>query len=208
MFDDDIFKEFKRLMNRQFGFNDDFFKNDWNDDMEDIFNEFKSIKTGKEKNDKKSKSYSISYRYGTGMKEPEIKVEGDVDDATLNRFLEGVQRRFNTSTLQGKKVNLLKPHIEKQQEQTEDSEEEIEAEAVIPFTDIHKTDNGSKITLEMPGISVDQVKVTIKEKGIDVHAEHSDKKYHKHVNLSFKPQNNPKISANNGIITIEIEKEK
>ena len=48
----------------------------------DLTFEFKSPKL-----DEKSKNYSISYKYQTGMKEPEIKVEGDATDEEINHFL-------------------------------------------------------------------------------------------------------------------------
>ena len=49
---------------------------------------------------KRSKGYKISYHFETGMDEPEIKIEGDIDEKELNQYLKGYDfgkdPRFNS----------------------------------------------------------------------------------------------------------------
>jgi len=69
-----------------------------------------------------------------------------------------------------------------------------------------ENDKGSIITVEMPGIGVDQVKIDTQGTKVKINAKYGDKKYYKSLNLAFKPSKKPNISANNGIITIEFLK--
>jgi len=203
MFDDnDPFEDVRKMMNRRFRFFNNFFDDDdFEKDVENMIKSTKNENYMEQKNHGKSKSYSISYRYGTGMKEPEIQVKGDVDQETINKFLRGVQKQFNGPRINSNNINLLKP-ISKSESESED----YELDAIIPFTDMVENDKGAIITLEMPGIGTEQIKVETNEKQVKISATYQDKKYHKSLDLSFKPNKTQKISANNGIITIEFLK--
>jgi len=203
----DIFDDFRKKLDQKFNLFDNFFSLNWEDEFDQFIDDTKKS-TKNNKKDQKSNSYSISYRYGTGMKEPEIQVRGNVDEETLNRFLKGVQKQFGAS-IDSKSINLLKPYKTKDQQNEETASEkdyENETGLIIPFTDVIDTKENVKITLEMPGISADLIKVQKDQNKIDISAETSTKKYHKRLTLKSKITGDPKISANNGIITIEYNK--
>ena len=43
---------------------------------------------------KEGKGYSLSYRYETGMEEPEITIKGDVDEKTVTKFVKNAEKTF------------------------------------------------------------------------------------------------------------------
>lgn len=198
MNDDDIFDEFNKGLKIRFNLFDDLFDSNFDEDNEDLRQRVK-----KDKNSK-SKSYSISYKYSTGMKEPEIKVQGDVDEKTLHHFLQNIEHQFEFPKMNNKSVRLLNPHKGDSKENS--MSEDLEKDAQIPFSDVIENKHELIVTLEMPGISADQIKAEYTKSGISVYGENGTKKYHKFIGLSFNPKKSPLISTNNGIITLKIEK--
>lgn len=80
------------------------------------FDEEFSLKTNS--NEGNTKAYSLSYEYKTGMDSPKITIKGDVDENTVNKFLEGVQKRFGThvSQLSKKQIKELPKHTDEETE--------------------------------------------------------------------------------------------
>ncbi len=97
---DDIFdymnKRFKKMFKEWSLFGEEF--DDMFKDVDETF-EIRSPKTRFSDTDGKSKSYSISYNYHTGMKEPEIRVSGDASDEDVEKFLNGIQKRFGNQLI-------------------------------------------------------------------------------------------------------------
>jgi len=196
---DDIFDEMKRIMNKKFDGFDNFFTDEF---LEDQLDKDQNKNTHKKPSKKKNnRSYSISYEYSTGMKEPKIIVRGEVDKETLNRFLKNINPQLSTSN-----ITELPQNGNEKLEESKLIENKEGKEIIVPFTDVINENNYTTITLEMPGIGVDQIKTHYNDSEIQIEAEYDAKKYQKSVKLNFKPKENPKITANNGIITIEIEK--
>lgn len=82
-FFDDYVKKMRNRFKKMFTFDDDFFNYDF---FKDELNEqFKIDYNRAKKGDPSNKSYSISYRYDSSMKEPQIRVEGDVDDEIVKQ---------------------------------------------------------------------------------------------------------------------------
>jgi HSP20 family molecular chaperone IbpA len=208
---EDMFDEIRKLIRHPFRgiIDDDLFGTDWAARLEE---EMKDWDKPKQKNGKSaksysnSKSYSISYRYGTGMKEPEIRIEGDVDKDTVDRFLSGISHQFDHAILPDlNKTHLLKPTIERTQEDAEDGGVDG-GNVKIPFSDVQDHGKSATVMLEMPGIGKEDVKVGIKGHDVNVTATNSDIKYHKTFKLNFKPSDDFEITATNGIISIELKK--
>ena len=190
---DDIFDEMRKMMKNPFkGFFD-------LDDFEPVMEEDQAIKEKRpKKKDNNTKSYSISYKYGTGMKEPEIKVEGDVDEKTLNDFLGSVKNSLGELPFLESTPNLL-------EEIRPSKDSDSESGVIEPFTDIQNHEKGATLTLEMPGIGQEDVKVDIDKDKVIISANHGNLNYRKQAQLGFKPKNAPHITAINGIITLEFE---
>jgi len=214
---DDIFEEMRKMMATPFkGFfdiEDPFADYDENLEESDHDKKEKAEKTLKENKIAQAmrkfrktgkpdqKSYSISYKFGTGMKEPEIRVEGDIDEKTVNRFLEGVSHQFGFDAIGSMDpAKLLKP-----KSVPSDAEDEAEGYSV-PFTDIQDNDKGSTAILEMPGIGKEHIKLEMKENKVIMTAVNGDIKYRKVMRLGFIPAKDPEMSANNGIIQIIFKK--
>ncbi len=171
----------------------------------------KNAKKITSKSDPSMKSYSISYRFGTGMKEPEIKVSGDVNRETIKQFMAGVPKFDFPANLDGKYIDLLKPKLHGLDEQPEEvdaaahpQENEKEVKEEIPvngcdnsFCDVIDTKTGALITLEMPGVGKDDVQYEFHNQHVIIHAENGNRKYNHDIPLNFTPVENPIITANN-----------
>lgn len=195
----DIFDEFNAHMREVFGdwsiFNDDF------DELIEDFNEQIKEEHVKEDNKKSKnknykKNYSISYRYETGMKEPEIYVEGDATQEDIDRFMKHVEKGFGKHLLgtEHPEVKMLSGGS------TQDANG-----FKIPTHEIHEEKEKAVVTLEMPGIGKKNIKIEQDKKNVTITAEKDELKYKKTIKLNFEPKLN-EITANNGIISIEFRK--
>jgi HSP20 family protein len=195
---DDIFdymnKRFKKMFKEWSLFDDDF------DEMFKDLDETLEIRAPKKRMNKdgKSKSYSISYKYQTGMKEPEIRVKGDATEKDVDRFLNGIQKRFGSHLLDLSDKKPLTIGLGSGEENTHGYK--------TPLMDIVDEKDYVELVLEMPGISKDDLKVETEGKVIHITAEHEDVKYKRDVTLDFKPKNKVVARENHGIITLHIDK--
>jgi hypothetical protein len=182
-FFDAINKRFKKMFKDWSFFDEDkdFFK-----DFNETF-EFKAPKSSGE-----SKNYSISYKYKTGMKEPEIRIEGDATNEEINHFLEGVQKRFGKHILgiSDKRSGYAIPE---------------RAVRNDPSIDLIEEEDKNIYTLEMPGIGKNDIKYNIKEYSVIISAKNNGIEYNKTIYTKFKPKK-VDITANNGIITFTLWK--
>jgi HSP20 family molecular chaperone IbpA len=190
IFDDDIFDQMRKIMQNPFSgfFNDSFFEEQTNiqEELE------KAIKTEPGK-DKKSKSYSISYKFGTGMKEPEIHVQGDIDQDTVNQFLKGLPKSSKEFGLDFGNAPQL-------------TTAKINPDATEPYTEIQETPEGLSIYMEMPGIGQKDIKTKWEKDTLIITGDREHTIYEKVIPVAFKAKKDVKIHANNGIITIEVQK--
>ena len=75
-----------------------------------------------------------------------------------------------------------------------------------PVVDVFEEEDYALIVAEMPGISAEDVRLEVKDDLLTIHAEGSDKKYHKEILLPksyFKDKMS--VSCNNGILEIKCE---
>jgi HSP20 family molecular chaperone IbpA len=159
----------------------DFF-GEFDEDLDELFEAL-------EENDgKKSKGYSMSYRWETGMEEPEITIKGDVDEKTVNKFLERAQKTFGHrfTQLKDKARHLL----------GNKSEEKVPQQEI----------NEQTFTLEMPGLSEKDVEVKIKKNQVKVRGQKDKIKYENSLRLAFEPKRYELI-ADNGLFAIKFYKD-
>jgi HSP20 family molecular chaperone IbpA len=199
-----------KMMKKMFNFESDVEKQ-----FEDIAKSSPKSKSEKSpKNNPFTKSYSISYKWNSDMKEPEINVQGDVDEDSMKRFMAGINRQFDMPKLDGKFISLMKPKLESPPDETSEIEQGHEPKGAQienceePYCDITDTDTGAIITLEMPGISAENAKVEFKNDTLIVTGNYEDRKYHREIKLRFKADPNPKIEARNGLFIIELQRMK
>ena len=184
-----LFEGFSGFFDKDFGFTD--------------FSEFPKIDFDKDfkfkDNDKKS--YSISYHYQTGMDKPEIRVQGDINDETLSKFLKGIPN-FITKQPTIKKLSLTPEGAEV----TSQSEGAIE-----PYTEITDLEDYSEICLELPGVEKEDIKLHFDEKGeeLTLTAKRNGRKFYKEIKLpTFLDTENYDLELKNGIASLRIKRKK
>jgi len=207
---DDIFDEnykrfIKRFRNLFEGFSD-FFDKDFG--FKD-FSEFPNIDFNNDLNfkDNNTKSYSISYNYQTGMDKPEIRVQGDVDDEILSKFLKGIPK-FITERPTIKKLSLTP---EKKEEIRELKTGEKIKEGIEPYTEITDFEDQIEICLELPGVEKEDLKLNFDEKGeeLTVEAKRDGRKFYKEIKLPIKLDiKDYTLELKNGIACLKFKSKK
>ncbi len=200
MTDEDIFdymnKRFKKMFKDWSLFGEDFddmFKN-----LDETF-EIRSPKTRFKNKEGKSKSYSISYKYQTGMKEPEIHVSGDATEKDVDRFLSGIQKRFGSHMLDLSDKKQITLGLGSGKEQENDGYK-------TPMMDIVNENEHVDLVLEMPGIGEKDLVIETEGKKVFITAESGQNKYKREVTLDFEPKKKIKARENHGIVTITLKK--
>ena len=172
-----VFNQVDRQMRQSF--------DEWTVNFDDFFSDIEPLPDiGLESG---GKNYSISYHYETGMKEPEIRISGDVDDKGVKKFLKNMEKRYGHLGLTEKQTKMLGKGKEETPEKVEKHEKE------------HET-----ITLEMPGIAKENIEINVQENSVEVTGKKDKLYYRKRIPLGFKPGKEVKFEADNGLITVEI----
>ncbi|MFX0007814.1 MAG: Hsp20/alpha crystallin family protein [Promethearchaeota archaeon] len=154
------------------------------------------------------KGFKISYHFEAGMKKPEFKFEGNVDNKKIRDIIKNLnlskyptsKKRFESSSQKEIDVKQLSLDIPEQ--------EQVLAVAE-PLTEINDYKEYSEIILDIPGINKEDVRINIIEKGTKLlfTAENSSRKYKKIVSLPFKAStNNYEVEVKNGLAIINLKK--
>jgi len=200
MTDEDIFdymnKRFKKMFKEWSLFGEEF--DDMFKDIDETF-EIRAPNTKSRKGkDGNSKSYSISYKYQTGMKEPEIHVSGDASEKDVDRFLSGIQKRFGNHMIGLSDKKPITIGMGSGVEETDGYK--------TPIMDIVEEKDYIELVLEMPGIGEKDLKIETEGKMVRITGENGDVKYKREVTLDFEPKKKVKARENHGIITLTINK--
>lgn len=155
---------------------------------------------------KRSKGYKISYHFETGMDEPEIKIESNINEKELNQYLKGYDfekdPRFKVL-----KQSTRKQLIDAKEISLEPTEKHEESHITEPFTEINDCNDFTQIIIEVPGIEKGDIKLDLNDKGnkLIISAENQIRKYIKEVYLPFKTSlKNYILEVNNGIATLKV----
>ncbi len=155
---------------------------------------------------KRSKGYKISYHFETGMDEPEIKIEGDIDEKELNQYLKGYDfgkdPRFKML-----KQSTRKELIDATEISLKPTEQHEESHITEPFTEVNDCNDFTQIIIEVPGIEKEDIKLDLNDERnkLIISAENQIRKYFKEIYLPFKTSlTNYKLEVNNGIATLKI----
>ncbi|QEE14413.1 hypothetical protein DSAG12_00226 [Promethearchaeum syntrophicum] len=179
----DIFEKFDRRMKRMWDLFDD--------EREDFFESFKGPENISDKGNSThcstfsqefgnsdGKNYSMTYKYNTGMKEPEIDIRGNPTQDQIDTFLDGLKNHHRT-VITDKKYKAL----------------------TAKESDLEK----KEYSLEMPGLSKEDLTYKIEGKNIILKGEKNDLKYNKVLRAPFKVKD-IEIIADNGLFTIITKK--
>jgi len=155
-YEDDWFRELRQLSRR--------FDAMFDDDWMSLDKDFATLPDSEG-------NYSISYRWETGMNEPEIKVTGDVDEKTVNRFLNrmhvsGLKNPFKTPLLKGKSKG-------------------IERE---PYANLTEEKETLTIHFELPGVDKKAIHLKVTPTQVDISTDPTNKKeiFHRTMYLPAK----------------------
>lgn len=73
-------------------------------------------------------------------------------------------------------------------------------------TTVDEKENSLVITAEMPGVTKQDIKVSISENSVIIHAEKGDKKYHTEIPSSAELDKSAKATYANGILELKIKR--
>ncbi|MBY8982768.1 MAG: hypothetical protein KGD57_07455 [Candidatus Lokiarchaeota archaeon] len=204
MFKNDDFEEFIKKFK-------DYFKID--DEILDV--EFYLFKEADLKNKSKLNSnnngFKITYHYENGMDEPDIKIQGNIDEIELNEYLKNVdfskiKNIYNSNINSNRTSNFIDAKdLSLNPDFKQDNLVYNE-----PYIEVHdNNDDYIELLLEVPGIQENDILLTVNndKKTLVFNAENNKKRYHKKIKLPYKVSvANKTIDLNNGIITFKCRK--
>jgi len=157
-----------------------------------------------------SKGIRISYHFEPGMKEPDVKIDSDVDKDKLKDYLRkmNIQNRPDLQKfIQSQSKSTKKPtkkFIDATQLSLENSKGKNERE---PLTEVHDYADYTEIILEVPGLGEKDIDVSVSDDGkvFEFCGESDNCTYIKKIPLTFKITNPEfSINVNNGLAIIKI----
>lgn len=157
-----------------------------------------------------SKGFKVSYHFEEGMDEPDVKVEGDIDEKDLHDILNNadVHKLPKFKVLKRPEKNKL---IDATELLLEPEEHEINVKAKEPLTEICDYSDCTEIIIEVPGIKKEQISIDFNKEGnrIKFKATNLDRHYQKEIELPFKSSDERyELDVNNGIATLRVWRDK
>ncbi|HEC41103.1 MAG TPA: hypothetical protein ENI29_22850 [bacterium] len=158
-----------------------------------------------------SKGVKISYHFETGMKKPEIKIEGNIDNKKIWDYL----NKMDLSKVPGLKEvydHRSKTEIDAGNltlDVHNPKKEKLNTSILEPYTENSGDDLSIEIVIEIPGMDKEDVAIILKDEGriVMLTAENGYHRYMKTIPLPFKTSlENYKLEINNGIATIKVTK--
>jgi HSP20 family molecular chaperone IbpA len=201
-YDDDEYKDFIEKFKKFFKIDSDIFDIDFLFMPESIRDpDFDPRKTD-------IKGFKVSYHFEKGMDEPEIRIEGDVDEDKIKDYL----KRMNIRNIPNIKRRIKRVSRNKEIDfgslSLEPCNDDREC-PIEPRTEINEYEDHVEILLEVPGIEKGHVILTLSPDGKEakIFAENSIRSFEKKVRLPFKSSlDDHNLEVNNGIATIIFRK--
>ncbi len=199
-------------------------KNELSDDYDDFFNEIReffklnsslfnkdflfSPESGfnKDFNKLERKGFKVSYYFEKGMDQPDIKIEGDIDDKTLHEYLKTYKIELGPKF---KKIMNSKSVIDSKELLLEPYDQNDTSSVIEPYTEINDFDDFAEIVVEVPGIDLADIIISFNKDGrkLTFSAQNKNRNYLKHIYLSFNSSIDDYIlEVNNGLATLKIKK--
>ena len=157
----------------------------------------------------KAKGFKVSYRYRTGMDEPEIKIEGNIDDEEIQNYLKNIDLN-NIMKYRKLSPSKSKKEIDASNFTLEENIEKEDLHVLDPYTEINDYDDHTEIVIEIPGVSMNNVAIDFKEDGqiLLISAKCKNREYFKKIPLTFKSTKEKcELNVNNGIAVIIARKQ-
>lgn len=201
IFDEDLFDKIKKLFNLK---SDQF-------DMDMFFLPEKFQDESEINDENRKKGFKISYHFEDGMDKPEIKYGGKVDPNRIKELMEragkGNIKKIDPSKFFGKsQQDPIFDARELTLEEKPSYRDKKSFNVQEPYSEINDNEEDScEILIEVPGISKDDVVLTISEHGrqLSFSAYNDDRRYFKVFELPFESDlDHCHFKVNNGILTL------
>jgi len=199
----DDFDEFIDDIKKYFKINSDIF------DIDFLFLPESEMYKGKIFNDKNVKGFKISFHYETGMDKPEINIEGNIDDKTLQEYLKNID-----ISKYPKLKDVLKISNKKEIDASDLSfsyhDHNKDIDFLEPYTEIIDSNDSLEILFEIPGMGKDNVNISFNDEKNELifNAQNKNRKYLKTIPLPFEfLKKEVQIEINNGIANIKLSKD-
>ena len=191
---DDFFNEIREF----FKLNSSLFDKDFLFSPESVFN--------KDFNKLERKGFKVSYYFEKGMDQPDIKIEGDIDDKTLHEYLKTYKIELGPKF---KKIMNSKSMIDSKELLLEPYDQNDTSSVIEPYTEINDFDDFAEIVVEVPGIDLADIIISFNKDGrkLTFSARNKNRNYLKHIYLPFNSSIDDYIlEVNNGLATLKIKK--
>jgi len=202
-FDDEEYRDFVEKFKKYFKIDSDIFDIDFLFMPESVRNpDFDPSKSD-------MKGFKVSYHFEKGMDEPEIRIEGDIDEDRIMDYLKRMNvKNFSNFKRVDKSLNTKELDFGILSLEPCDNEEDC---VIEPYTEINEFEDYVQILLEVPGVEKGHIILSLNQDGkkVKIFAENSIRSFEKEVKLPFKSSmDDHKLEVNNGIATIIFKKRK
>jgi HSP20 family molecular chaperone IbpA len=200
-YDDDEYKDFIEKFKKFFKIDSDIF------DIDFLFMPESMRDPKVDPTSSEMKGFKVSYHFEKGMDEPEIKIEGDIDEDKIKEYLKRMDMRNIPNFERVRKVPHTK-EIDFASLSLEPCDDDQEC-PIEPLAEINEYEDRVEILLEVPGIEKGHVILSLSQDGkkAKIYAENSKRSFEKEVKLPFKSSlDDHNLEVNNGIATIIFKK--
>ena len=152
--------------------------------------------------------FKVSYHFETGMDEPDVKIEGNLDEKKLNEYI----KRYNPENREQIR-EFVRPNMSNEIDASEltleDHSNEGYSDIIEPYTEINDFDEFTEVIIDIPGIKRDDISINynIDCTILSFYAQKDDQTYNKDIQLPYKSsKDDTSIEINNGIIILKVSR--
>ncbi|MBN2155750.1 MAG: hypothetical protein JW776_06885 [Candidatus Lokiarchaeota archaeon] len=153
--------------------------------------------------------HSVSYRFGTGMDKPEIRINGElVDDKTLLDMVKGM--KFDTNAIIRRNYNptINLPVLDAKNVSINENPDNDIVNYEDTFFEVERDENSALLTIELPNVEKDQIILSQSGNKVTIIGENEYTAYKVDFNIDFNlDKTKTVIDGNNNIYQIKIVKE-
>ncbi|MBD3353215.1 MAG: hypothetical protein GF364_17175 [Candidatus Lokiarchaeota archaeon] len=193
---------------------DDFIKNFFGMNRSKPFLPMENKNEEDDGSDRHVKKNSFTYRFGTGMDKPDIRINGkpvDINDNIFKRIMsQGLPEGFNPNmmptnqqVIDAGEVSLGNTPINYSEDDYRPQDDMYEE----PYYEIEKLEDKLVVTIELPSVKEENIVINYYENNVTITAENEIRRFRKSFELEFEPDKEETlISGRNGIYEIEFHK--
>ncbi|MEJ2249991.1 MAG: hypothetical protein P8Y97_10065 [Candidatus Lokiarchaeota archaeon] len=161
-----------------------------------------------------SKGIRISYHFEPGMKEPDVKIDSDIDKDKINEYMKRINLKNRPDLrkfIQSRSKSTKKPKknfIDAEELSLDNNQGKEPLKEREPLTEVHDYADYTEIILEVPGVNKEDIEIRFQNDGktFKFCGKSESCEFVKVIPLTFKVRD-PEYSVelNNGIAVIKIK---